>query len=280
VAGAAAVGGLALLAGPAAYAATTIGSTPSGGNPTAGPATSAGFGGPGGAGSGFVPGGGAFPFGAPQGAGSGQRAGVVPGGAADSGSDGASGGGPGQGTVSSSLVSYLEKHRGTAEYLVAVEGSQSADGIILATGDPVMAMGGFTGSDPYPTLAEFRKLVAEGKVRYVLVGGGGAAGVFGGRLGSGSGSAPGAAFGDALGAPFGSPGGSTGGIPNRLSGNPPLFANGASTGRGSAAGPGGGSSTVSAVTSWVETHGEKVTVAGASGSGTLYEVSRSAASAS
>ena len=48
-----------------------------------------------------------------------------------------------------------------------------------------MAMGGFTGSDPAPTLAQFKELVAEGKVRFVLVsGGGGGAGGPGGSGGS------------------------------------------------------------------------------------------------
>ncbi len=37
-----------------------------------------------------------------------------------------------------------------------------------------MTIGGFNGSDPAPTLAEFEDLVATGQVRYVLVGGGGA----------------------------------------------------------------------------------------------------------
>jgi hypothetical protein len=34
-----------------------------------------------------------------------------------------------------------------------------------------MAMGGFNGSDPAPTLDEFKALVAAGKIRYVLVSG-------------------------------------------------------------------------------------------------------------
>jgi 4-amino-4-deoxy-L-arabinose transferase-like glycosyltransferase len=91
------------------------------------------------------------------------------------GEGGASGDGGQPGTtasVSQALISYLEAHRGAAEYIVAVEGAQSGQSIILASGEPVMVMGGFSGSDPAPTLAEFKKMVAEGKVRYVLVGGG------------------------------------------------------------------------------------------------------------
>ena len=41
----------------------------------------------------------------------------------------------------------------------------------LATGDPVMSIGGFNGSDPAPTLAQFQQYVAEGKIHYFLGGG-------------------------------------------------------------------------------------------------------------
>jgi len=46
----------------------------------------------------------------------------------------------------------------------------------LATGDPVMAIGGFNGSDPAPTLAQFQQYVAEGRIHYFLGGMGGAMG--------------------------------------------------------------------------------------------------------
>ena len=70
------------------------------------------------------------------------------------------------------LVAYLVEHKGTADYLVAVESATAAVPMILATGQPVMAMGGFSGADPAPTLAQFRALVAAGRVHYVLVSGG------------------------------------------------------------------------------------------------------------
>ena len=40
-----------------------------------------------------------------------------------------------------------------------------------ATGRPVMAIGGFNGSDPAPTLAQFQQLVAEGRIHWFLGGG-------------------------------------------------------------------------------------------------------------
>ena len=48
----------------------------------------------------------------------------------------------------------------------------TAAGYQLATGEPVMAIGGFNGSDPPPTLAQFQQYVAEGKIHYFLGGGG------------------------------------------------------------------------------------------------------------
>ena len=41
----------------------------------------------------------------------------------------------------------------------------------LTTGDAVMAVGGFNGTDPVPTLVEFENLVSENKVHYFVAGG-------------------------------------------------------------------------------------------------------------
>ncbi len=49
--------------------------------------------------------------------------------------------------------------------------SNSAAGYQLATGDPVMAIGGFNGTDPAPTLAQFERDVAEKKVHSFISGG-------------------------------------------------------------------------------------------------------------
>lgn len=79
-------------------------------------------------------------------------------------------GGPGgSSTTGAALVAYLEAHRGNAEYLVAAFGSQASAPIIIASGQPVITIGGFNGGDPAPTLAQFEQLVAQGKVRYVLI---------------------------------------------------------------------------------------------------------------
>jgi 4-amino-4-deoxy-L-arabinose transferase-like glycosyltransferase len=57
--------------------------------------------------------------------------------------------------------------------VAAAVGSNRASGYQLATGEPVMAIGGFNGTDPAPTLAEFEKLVSEGRIHYYIAGGAG-----------------------------------------------------------------------------------------------------------
>lgn len=87
-------------------------------------------------------------------------------------------GGEGNGKVSQQLVDYLERQQGSATYLVAVNGSVTAAPFIIQSGRPVIAMGGFTQTDPAPTLAGFEHLVATGRVHsaYIPRGGGGSAG--------------------------------------------------------------------------------------------------------
>ncbi|AGB20181.1 hypothetical protein Thethe_02616 [Thermoanaerobacterium thermosaccharolyticum M0795] len=74
-------------------------------------------------------------------------------------------------TTNSKLISFLKKNKGNAKYLLVVSSSQSAQDIIIKTGEPVMALGGFSGSDNILTLAQFKELVKKGEVRYVMTGG-------------------------------------------------------------------------------------------------------------
>ena len=92
-------------------------------------------------------------------------------------------GGGGQTSVSSALRTALEKT--TTRWAAAAIGSQSAASLELATGGKaVMAIGGFTGSDPAPTLAQFKAYVAAGDITYFIAGGQG--GGPGGRSGTSS----------------------------------------------------------------------------------------------
>jgi 4-amino-4-deoxy-L-arabinose transferase-like glycosyltransferase len=183
-----AVGLVAVLLGPAAYAVDTVGHAEQGATPSSGPGVTSGFGGPGGGGPGRLgagaggPGGlrftrngggppAGFDFTSPNGF-------TPPRGAAPPGSGGFQGGFDGGdardgGTTNSTLISYLEHNQGSATWLVAVSSSMEAAPIELSTGKPVIAMGGFSGGDPAMTVAKLQSLVASGQLRYVLVGGNG-----------------------------------------------------------------------------------------------------------
>jgi hypothetical protein len=103
--------------------------------------------------------------------GTGSTRGDLPTSAGAGGFGGAGAGAGGGGvTTSAALVKALEKT--TTRWAAVVEGSQSAATLELATGGKaVMAMGGFTGSDPAPTLAEFEAWAKAGDITYYIAGG-------------------------------------------------------------------------------------------------------------
>lgn len=57
----------------------------------------------------------------------------------------------------------------TTQWSAAISGSSAAAALELSTGTAVMAIGGFTGSDPAPSLGQFKADVAAGKVAYYIV---------------------------------------------------------------------------------------------------------------
>jgi 4-amino-4-deoxy-L-arabinose transferase-like glycosyltransferase len=69
------------------------------------------------------------------------------------------------------LLAYLQAQRGSERYLVAVPSSMTAAPLIIATGKPVIAMGGFAGSDPILTPKQLQGLIDTGQVRFVMIGG-------------------------------------------------------------------------------------------------------------
>ncbi|CAL9477564.1 hypothetical protein SUDANB58_02989 [Streptomyces sp. enrichment culture] len=217
------LGLVAALAGPAAYTVSTVQVGHSGSIVTAGPAgASTRGGGPGGApgagreggpGGGFPGGGtpgqgqrqgqgggagqgqgrnqpgGGMPGGGPA-AGNGVPGGAPPGGATagEGGRTGGAGGGGMGGLLDGAQVGaeaerLLEADAGRYTWAAAAVGSQNAASYQLATGEPVMAIGGFNGTDPSPTLAQFKEYVADGRIHYFIAGGG-----MGGGPGGGSGS--------------------------------------------------------------------------------------------
>jgi len=203
-----AVGVAAMLAAPTAWAASVLDSRYAGSSfdASAGPAGGFGPGGgggpvrissfqpgtaPGGQAEGFPAGGapgggpgGGFPNGQGE-RGTGERGGFGGAGgfAGARGPDGGSGLGGGIfGSTSltasqQQLFRYVSAHRDGAGYLFAVSSWSEASAYILATGQEVMPMGGFSGSVPEPTLSRIKQLVSTGQLRFFLLGG---AGGFGG----------------------------------------------------------------------------------------------------
>lgn len=76
--------------------------------------------------------------------------------------------------VDKRLVEFLVTNKGEADFLVATQGALVAAPFIIATGQPVLVLGGYDGSYPVPSMAEFEHLVRARKVRFVLLGGLGA----------------------------------------------------------------------------------------------------------
>jgi 4-amino-4-deoxy-L-arabinose transferase-like glycosyltransferase len=117
------------LAGSAAYAVATIGQSHGGGNANVGPAT--------------------------------DRQ------ARQASRFGHGGGGRGQDDADNAA---LDSMLGTThtDWSAAVNGSSTAAGLELSTNTAVMAIGGFTGSDPVPTLSQFQQYVANHRVTYYI----------------------------------------------------------------------------------------------------------------
>jgi 4-amino-4-deoxy-L-arabinose transferase-like glycosyltransferase len=129
-----------LLSGTGAYTLATAATTHSGAIPSAGPSSGSGFGG--------GPGGGRGGFGGGRGGGPGSLLSTTLPGA--------------------SLTALLQQDASKYTWTAATVLSNAAAGYQLASGAPVMAVGGFNGTDPYPTLDQFKQYVASGQIHYFL----------------------------------------------------------------------------------------------------------------
>ena len=181
------------LLAPLAWTFDTISTGHTGSIPSAGPTVAGG--GFGGGGGGAIPTGrGGFGGGQAGRAGGGQAGGGQTGGAPTTGTaptgtaptggfgrTGTRGGGGGAGsllgssTVGTALAKLLKTDASSYKWVAAAVGSNSAAGYQLATDEAVMPIGGFNGSDPSPTLAEFKADVAKGEIHYFIGGTVGAA---------------------------------------------------------------------------------------------------------
>ncbi|MDT5108059.1 MAG: hypothetical protein QOI25_5572 [Mycobacterium sp.] len=122
------------LGATAAYSIETMSSAHGGPVSTSGPAKADGFGGPGGQGGPGKPG--QWP-----------------------------GGRGGDNAALEAMVQDTDNR-----WAAAAIGSHTVDELELKTGTSLMAIGGFTGRDPWPTLAQFQQYVADGQVRYFIGG--------------------------------------------------------------------------------------------------------------
>ncbi|MFD7843778.1 ArnT family glycosyltransferase [Nocardia sp. NPDC059764] len=130
-----AIGVFALLAGllgPTAYTLETVAGVHNGGSPIAGPARS-------------------------QRGGPGQNA----------GGSGQYGGGQRGGVADPQIVSLVDGS--DARWAAAAIGAQDVGTLELTTGKALLAIGGFSGRDPSPTLAQFQQYVADHQIGYLLI---------------------------------------------------------------------------------------------------------------
>lgn len=163
------------LIAPAAYSLETVSTAHTGSIVTAGPTVSGGgFGGgrPGGMGQpGGSPPTGAMPTGTPPAGQLGQpptgQAAAAPA-FAEAGGMGGMGGLLGGASASQKVVAVLASNAAAYTWVAAAVGSNNAASYQLASGFPVMAIGGFNGSDPSPTLAKFKSLVSAGEIHYFV----------------------------------------------------------------------------------------------------------------
>ena len=193
----------AALSGPLVYTGTTLSTAHTGSIPSAGPAVTdafggGGLGGPGGSGRGGRsglpgrPGTSAVPAAFPDGGRPTSTPGAPPGGPGAGGSvpaagpvvgSSARGGAVGGAGASRALVRALRSRAGDYRWTAATFGSQSAASLELASGVPVMAIGGFNGQGGNISLATFESYVAEGDIHYFVPSGTGGGGP-GGRANS------------------------------------------------------------------------------------------------
>jgi len=224
------------LGGPLAYSVDTSATVHTGAIPSAGPATAGSFGAPGGA---FK----------------------IPGAKGESIPTLAGGGPDGQASISAALSKLLEGGASGYRWAAATNTSTSAASLELGSdGVPVMAIGGFSGSDPAPTLAEFESLVAKREIHYYVNGGGvgglggagsvGGLGDLGGASGAGgSGGVPGGSGQSGATAPSGGSAATEADLPGGFSGL-------------------GGTGDASKISSWVAAHFKSETV----GASTVYDL--------
>lgn len=73
--------------------------------------------------------------------------------------------------VDEDLLSFIQANTQDVDYLMAVPSSMQGADYVIATGRPVLYLGGFKGSDQVVTVDELAQMVAQGELRYVYYSG-------------------------------------------------------------------------------------------------------------
>ena len=74
--------------------------------------------------------------------------------------------------VNQALLDFLQKNTGNNKYLFAIPSSMQGSDYILATGRPVLYIGGFTGALEVVTTKQIEELISSGQLRYIYYGSG------------------------------------------------------------------------------------------------------------
>lgn len=74
-------------------------------------------------------------------------------------------------TANEKLLQYVIQNNTGEKYLFAVSNASTAAPYIIQTGKPVMAMGGFGGSDPILTVDSLKALISKGEIKYFMING-------------------------------------------------------------------------------------------------------------
>lgn len=85
-------------------------------------------------------------------------------------------GGQSKENVDTKLLAYLTDNNTGEKYLFATTNAGTAEAYIIKTGKAVMAMGGFSGSDPILTVDKLKQRVANKEIKYFLSSSGGPGG--------------------------------------------------------------------------------------------------------
>lgn len=67
------------------------------------------------------------------------------------------------------LLAYLTAHRHGEKYLLATQAAYTAEPLLRAKSEPILVMGGFTGSTPFPTAQQLGTLITAHQLRYALL---------------------------------------------------------------------------------------------------------------